>query len=32
MTMTSFAPVPGQPGLGEDDIFVMKFSTDGVKY
>ena len=24
--------VDGQPGLGEDDIFVMKFSTDGVKY
>jgi len=22
----------GQPGLGEDDIFVTKFSADGVKY
>jgi hypothetical protein len=22
----------GQPGLGADDIFVMKFSADGVKY
>ena len=28
----SLNSVDGQPGLGGGDIFVMKFSADGVKY